>query len=78
MQTHIEEQNENFEDARTNMNDWLDCFIKADDQYKGMIAREAYRLFVLKAQGNQELNQILTEAIHLKDTLQQIFGGQNW
>lgn len=74
MKTCIEEQNENLDNARKNMNDWLECFIKADNQYKGKIAREAYQLLVLKAQGSQELNQILTEAIHLKDALQQVFG----
>lgn len=74
MKTYMEEQNDNFDNARKNMNDWLDCFIKADNQYKRMIAEEAYRLLVMKTQGSQELNQILTDAIHLKDTLQQVFG----
>lgn len=74
MKTYIKEQDDNFDDARKNMNDWLDCFIKADNQHKRMIAEDAYRLFVLKAQENQELNQILTEAIHLKNSLQQVSG----
>lgn len=74
MNTYIEEQNENLDNARKNMNDWLDCFIKADNQYKEMIAKESSQLFVLKAQGSKELNQILTDAIHLYNTLQQVCG----
>lgn len=71
---HIKYQENNREKAYKHISDWLDCFIEADAQYKNLLGRDFIELLTIKAQGNQELNYWLNQAINVADILRMIFG----
>lgn len=41
----------------------MDCFLKANSQYKNLLGTDYIELITIKAQGNAELNQKLNQAI---------------
>lgn len=71
---YIEKQKKNREKAIKHINDWLDCFLEADSQYKNLLGNDFLEILTLKAQGNQELNYRLNQGINAVDILRRIFG----
>lgn len=71
---YIEKQEKNREKAFKYISDWLDCFLEADSQHKNLLGNDFVELLTIKAQGNQELNYRLNQAINATDILRKLFG----
>lgn len=54
---YMKKQEKNREDALEHISEWLDCFLKADSQYKNLLGKDFIGLLTAKAQGNEELNE---------------------
>jgi len=70
---YIKEQEKNREKALEHMSEWLDCFLKADSQYKNLLGTDYVKLLTIKAQGNKELNDKLNQVIKSIDMLAKVF-----
>lgn len=42
---YTEKQEKNREDALEHISKWLDCFLKADSQYKNLLGKDFHRTF---------------------------------
>lgn len=60
---YIKKQEKNRENALEHISEWLDCFLKADSQYKNLLGKDFIELLMVKAQGNEELNEKLNQVI---------------
>lgn len=69
---YIKCKEHNREKACKHINDWIDCFLEADPQYKNLIGSDFAELLTLKAQGNDELKYRLNQAINVADILRRI------
>ncbi len=47
---YIKKQEKNREDALEHISEWLDCFLKADSQYKNLLGKDFIELLTVKAQ----------------------------
>lgn len=70
---YTEKQEKNREDALEHISKWLDCFLKADSQYKNLLGKDFIELLTVKAQGNEELNERLNQVIKGMDVMRKIF-----
>lgn len=60
---YTKKQEKNREDALEHISKWIDCFLKADSQYKNILGKDFIEILTIKAQGNAELNEKLNEVI---------------
>ncbi len=72
-QEYMKKQEKNREEALKHMSEWVDCFLRADIQYKNILANDYMTLLTIKAQGNEELNDKLSHIIRNMDVLKKIF-----
>ena len=69
MSSYLENQNRNREAAQKAINDWCDCLMTADGQYKDAIMKDAIEMFTIKSYGSNEMNKILTQFLQVREIL---------
>lgn len=65
MNTSFEMQNDNRIKAMSAFNDFMDCFIKADPNFKQAIGNDVYKLMLLKSNTDEAFNEALKCAIDI-------------
>lgn len=60
---YTKKQEKNREDALEHISKWIDCFLKADSQYKNIFGKDLMELLTIKAQGDAELNERINQVI---------------
>lgn len=62
-------QMSNRKDAQKAANDLIDCFIKADSQFKKLICEDIITLFLIKGRSDNQLNNFINNNMAFRNLL---------
>ena len=72
MSTYFEEQQANREKAKRLFNEFLNCFMEADSEFRGVIGKDIITLMALKANTDEEFNKSFNDAFELMKMLSEL------
>ena len=72
MSTYFEEQQANREKAKRSFNEFLNCFMEADSEFRGVIGKDIITLMALKANTDEEFHKSFNDAFELMKMLSEL------
>lgn len=69
MDKQIEFQNDNKMKAIKAFNEFIDCFVEANPEYRDAIGKEAMQLMIIKSNTDEDFNRRLKRAINLAEQI---------
>ena len=72
MSAYFEEQQANREKAKKSFNEFLNCFMEADSEFRDAIGKDIITLMALKANTDEKFNKSFNDAFELMKMLSEL------